>query len=145
MTERRLSYVCGFLFSPDGSRVLLIRKNRPAWQAGRLNGIGGKVEPGETIDEAMLREGFEEADVMPAWVHFITLRYLAADVSFFAAKGREIDAVRGKTDEPLQIIDVRSLLDHPHIDNLGFLLPMGLHAIFAAHIVAPIVTISLRN
>ena len=36
-------YVCGLLFSVDRTRVLLIRKRRPAWQAGRLNGVGGKV------------------------------------------------------------------------------------------------------
>ena len=34
-------YVCGFLFSRDRARVLLIRKRRPAWQAGKLNGLGG--------------------------------------------------------------------------------------------------------
>ena len=37
-------YVCGFLFSPDRKKVLLIRKRRPAWQAGKLNGVGGKVD-----------------------------------------------------------------------------------------------------
>jgi 8-oxo-dGTP diphosphatase len=42
------TYACGFLFSLDRTRVLLIRKRRPAWQAGRLNGVGGKIEPGET-------------------------------------------------------------------------------------------------
>ena len=54
------TYVAGFLFSPDRSRVLLIRKNRPAWQAGKLNGLGGKIEPGETPPQAMRREFREE-------------------------------------------------------------------------------------
>lgn len=53
-------YVLGFLFSEDGSRVLLIWKNRPAWQAGKLNGIGGKIEDGEQPLDAMKREFVEE-------------------------------------------------------------------------------------
>ena len=67
-------YVCGFLFSPDRTRVLLIRKNRPAWQAGKLNGLGGKIEPGETPLEAMRREFREEAGAEVAdWQHVLTL------------------------------------------------------------------------
>jgi 8-oxo-dGTP pyrophosphatase MutT (NUDIX family) len=27
--------------------VLLIEKQKPAWQRGKLNGVGGKIEPGE--------------------------------------------------------------------------------------------------
>ena len=52
-------YVVGFLLNYDRTQVVLIRKNRPAWQAGHLNGVGGKIEMGETPIEAMTRE-FEE-------------------------------------------------------------------------------------
>ena len=45
-------YVVGFAFSADMSRVLLIRKNRPLWMAGKLNGIGGRAEHGEGLVEA---------------------------------------------------------------------------------------------
>lgn len=54
-------YVAGFMFSEDRPRVLLIEKQRPAWQKGRLNGIGGHIEPGETPWEAQRREFLEEA------------------------------------------------------------------------------------
>lgn len=53
-------YVLGFLFSRDETRVALLRKTRPAWQAGRLNGVGGHAEEGETFDQAMAREAREE-------------------------------------------------------------------------------------
>jgi 8-oxo-dGTP diphosphatase len=55
-----MDFAEGFLFDDKGN-VALIRKNRPAWQAGRLNGIGGQIEPGETPFEAMRREFKEEA------------------------------------------------------------------------------------
>ena len=41
-------YVAGFLFSRDGSLLALILKNKPDWQKGKLNAIGGKIEDGET-------------------------------------------------------------------------------------------------
>jgi hypothetical protein len=53
-------YVVGFVFSKDLSRVLLVLKNRPAWQDGKFNGIGGKIEGDETAFEAMNREFVEE-------------------------------------------------------------------------------------
>jgi 8-oxo-dGTP diphosphatase len=57
------NYVLGFAFDTHGERLALIRKNRPTWQAGRLNGIGGKLEPGESAIQAMVREFAEEAGV----------------------------------------------------------------------------------
>lgn len=53
-------YVAGIVFDLRGSSMLLIRKTKPKWQAGRLNAIGGKVEPWETPDQAMDREFAEE-------------------------------------------------------------------------------------
>jgi 8-oxo-dGTP diphosphatase len=55
-----MEFAQGFLFDDRGN-VALIRKNRPAWQVGRLNGIGGQIELGETPLEAMRREFKEEA------------------------------------------------------------------------------------
>lgn len=55
-----VQYVLGIMFSEDEERVLAIWKNRPDWQAGKLNGIGGKIEDGETPIEAMRREFREE-------------------------------------------------------------------------------------
>lgn len=34
-------YVAGLAFSTDLQHVALIKKNRPDWQAGKFNGIGG--------------------------------------------------------------------------------------------------------
>ena len=62
MPERE--WVVGFLMDSDAEQVILIRKNRPEWQAGKLNGVGGKVEPGELIGGAMYREFREETGVI---------------------------------------------------------------------------------
>lgn len=48
----------------DGNKLLLGEKKR-GFAKGTLNGIGGKQDPGETIDEAMVRECNEEIGVIP--------------------------------------------------------------------------------
>jgi len=47
--------------------VLLIRKKR-GLGAGKINGPGGKVDPGETAMESAVRETFEELCVTPLGV-----------------------------------------------------------------------------
>lgn len=47
------------------ARSLLVLKNKPAWQRGRLNLVGGKIEAGETPAQAALRELEEEAGFIP--------------------------------------------------------------------------------
>ncbi len=47
-------------FSNHPGRVLVCHKDRPAWQKGRINLPGGKIEPGETPVDAAKRELKEE-------------------------------------------------------------------------------------
>lgn len=53
-------YVVGFLFDTNGEEVVLIRKVKPEWQAGKYNGLGGHIDEGETPEQAMRREFLEE-------------------------------------------------------------------------------------
>ncbi len=46
--------------------ILLVLKDRPDWQKGRLNLVGGKVEPNEDVATAALRELKEETGYEPA-------------------------------------------------------------------------------
>ena len=125
-------YVCGFLFSADRARVLLIRKRRPAWQSGKLNGLGGKVEPGEQPLQAMRREFREEAGVDVAeWRHVLTLS--GADDAgsgrgwaghFFRAFG-DVDAARATTDEQLEVHPTKAIPPDT-IPNLRWIIPLML-------------------
>jgi NAD+ diphosphatase len=45
----------------DGDRVMLGRQ--PTWPPGRYSALAGFVEPGESLEEAVAREVFEEASV----------------------------------------------------------------------------------
>jgi 8-oxo-dGTP pyrophosphatase MutT (NUDIX family) len=56
--------VCNLVFFVEGSRVLLAMKKR-GFGKGKWNGVGGKVEPGESIEQSMVREAQEEIGVKP--------------------------------------------------------------------------------
>ncbi|OJI07604.1 hypothetical protein BK004_00755 [bacterium CG10_46_32] len=56
--------VCTLVIINDGERVLLGLKKR-GFGEGKWNGFGGKVEAGETIEDAAARELKEEAGIIP--------------------------------------------------------------------------------
>lgn len=56
--------VCTLLFLRRGDELLLAMKKR-GFGAGRWNGVGGKVDPGESIEQALVRECQEEIGVTP--------------------------------------------------------------------------------
>ena len=67
--------------------VALIRKNRPAWQKGKLNGIGGHIEQTDkTPYDAMVREFEEEtgfSEYTCFWYEFASLEGESYKVYFF--------------------------------------------------------------
>lgn len=59
--------IATLLFIHDSERVLLIRKKR-GLGAGKINGPGGRLEPGETPERAAIREVEEELCITPLGV-----------------------------------------------------------------------------
>ena len=123
------AYTLGFIFDQSFSRVLLIHKQRPDWQKGKLNGIGGKIEPGELSLACMMREAQEETGLQTAEEEWILLGEIQSDsygVDVYARihKG-ELDDASTTTDEEIEWFDVDKL---PEIvlSNIPWLIPLAI-------------------
>ncbi|HEX6058719.1 MAG TPA: NUDIX domain-containing protein [Gemmatimonadaceae bacterium] len=123
-----LTYVLALLFTPDRERVVLMRKTRPAWQAGRVNALGGKLARGETAAAAAEREVREEAGVhvpAEAWEEFLV--WDDPIYRMHAVRAVHEAAARAHTaeDQEVFLADVRALPPEL-IDNLRWLVPLAL-------------------
>lgn len=123
------SYVVGFLFNSQKDQVVLIKKIKPAWQKDSFNGVGGKIEEGETPEEAMQREFFEETGVIISnWEEFAFLDIPGqtnnsfSRVWFFRSFGDY--QVKTTTEEAVDWYSIKIL---PRVlPNLYWLLPLAL-------------------
>lgn len=128
----RREYVLGLLFSEDLSSIVLIRKNRPAWQAGLLNGVGGKIEPGEQPLYAVVREFREETGVATDPLRWRAFAELSGDdfiVHCFAAfNTATLSAVKSATDEQVAAVPVARVARAACVLNLRWLIPLALES-----------------
>lgn len=123
--DGRTRYCCGFLFEKD--KVALIRKSRPTWMAGKLNGIGGHIEQGESPADAMVREFREETGAettVMSWWPFAVLSGENFVVHFFSSYGI-LGELKTTTDEEIVVVPVSEVTVHNAIPNLTWLIPMG--------------------
>lgn len=122
----KIKYALGFVFNSNFSKVLLIHKNRPEWQKGKVNGIGGHVEDGETAREAILRELREEAGIeIGEWFSVLVLEEKDGIVDVFASvlTGNSGE-VKSITDEKVEWFEVLSLPENC-MSNLSWMVPLA--------------------
>ncbi|MCG3133686.1 MAG: hypothetical protein HMLKMBBP_00911 [Planctomycetes bacterium] len=66
------------VFGERDGRVLLIEGGPSKWFAGRLNGLGGHVEPGEDAASAAARECEEECGLRPSSLRLAAVVHVEA-------------------------------------------------------------------
>ena len=111
-------YTVGLCFDTTGDNLLLMRKGRPSWQKGLLNGVGGKIDPYESALACMIRKFLEEAGIRTRtdqWHFVLTLVDDTApkvSVYFFTIFDTGVfqDAVTQDEDEPLERFDTQEFL-----------------------------------
>lgn len=126
----------GRVLSPHPDPLIaFVRKNRPDWQAGFLNAVGGRIEPGESAVEAMRREFREETSLDTAsigeWEHFATVEGDWGLVHFYRlfAPATAFDRLRTTTDERIEVYRQSLAFSPPAITlpSLSWLLPLALY------------------
>ena len=112
----------------------MILKQKPEWQNGKLNGIGGKIEPGEQPIQAMRREFKEEAGAkIVKWENFCNLN--SSDGSWYVYFFCSFEPATITTMESEEVgwYPVNKILELSTIPNLKWLIPLAIDndAIFA--------------
>lgn len=124
------------MFDAGLHEVALIRKKRPDWQAGKANGVGGKIERGEDADAAMVREFQEETGVETAattWELFFLLDDEAHGYRVYYYRGfGDLSKLRTVTDEAIEVWNLEETRrkSQEMVDNLTWLIPMALDPTF---------------
>lgn len=116
----------GFAFDAQGKHIVLIRKNRPAWQRGLLNGVGGHIEENESPHAAQAREFKEETGIesyASNWKEFALLTGTGYELHCFSLFSNEIYYLADKTDEKLGVYSINELSSLSTIPNLQWLIP----------------------
>jgi 8-oxo-dGTP diphosphatase len=131
MSYYNKEYVVGLVFTTDLKQVVLIKKNRPDWQKGKLNGIGGKLEKDETALTAMIREFEEETGVLTEanwWKYFLTLYFESVVVHFFTMSNDDVwSNARTTTDELVGHFAVYDVINSDCIiTNIKHLIPLAI-------------------
>jgi 8-oxo-dGTP diphosphatase len=126
--------VCGFFFDEARTKVALIRKKKPDWQKGKLNGVGGKIEEEEGPHTAMAREFEEETGHKTQkedWALYFQLedKVNGYRIWYFRANG-DLDQLRTVEDEEVEIIPLGAVNMANLVHNLTWLIPMALDTTF---------------
>lgn len=128
LLEEKVNYVVGFAFNKGiKDRVVLIKKNKPKWQKGLLNGVGGKIEVGESPIEAMQREFKEETGIdHKKWDYVGNMSGEKWVVEIFTCELEDIYDAKTITDEKIIIADVGIIDAYETIDNIPLLIQASL-------------------
>ncbi len=132
MADKYQEYVVGFVFNNTRASVVLIEKKYPVWQVGSLNGPGGKIEEGESPQDAMRREFCEEAGVdvhQEKWELFACLDFPKGRVNFFRLFDTVVfNSAHTRSAEQIKHHRVDRLGELRCISNLYYLIPLAIHA-----------------
>jgi 8-oxo-dGTP pyrophosphatase MutT (NUDIX family) len=106
--------------------LVMIRKNRPHWQAGKLNMPGGHIEPDEAPVKTAARELFEETGMLAKHMPEMGIIYAGCHTIWvFRAVGISGKPTT-KTDEPVELIPSHEIGERGGLVDQNIVLMHGL-------------------
>lgn len=126
-----IEYCAGLLFDNEMSTIVLLeKKHGPVNTIGKLIGVGGKLEPGESPYDAMVREYKEEAAATVSdWKKFCILNVRGLELRakvhyFYATDTLAVSKSHALTDEPIRVLPLSRLkLVTNLMPNLTWMIP----------------------
>lgn len=126
-----IKYTLVLAFSNDLESIALIEKQSPAWQKGKLNGIGGKFEETDkSIKDCAIREFEEETGVLleKQNLYYIGENYgNTYSVDVFTIKTDKIFQCKTIEKEVVKILKLDDLKTQKTIDNVPILIDLAKH------------------
>lgn len=136
---QRLQTVSAFLYNPAGGVIAQLRDDKPGLMfPAHWSTLGGRIESGETPDEAMQRELIEEIEICPPMTfwrlfeHQFISRGIRHDVDIYAYVGEiglAIDDIRLHEGQRLAYLRLTDIDTFPFAFGLDYLY----REFFAAH------------
>lgn len=126
-------YVVVFLFDKQFENVWLIEKQKPEWQKGCLNGIGGKIEEGEFPLQAAYRELEEESGVSSLNVAITQTGSMSginndgSSFEVYVFSGKTHHELVSKEEEKVSLYPLSGVKDLKHIENVPALIELCLY------------------
>lgn len=126
MTQQRYKYTLGFIRAESG-HVLLLNRTKAPWM-GRWNGVGGKLDDGESPYECIVRETLEETGLsLPQYKDRGVMRWFRdgndlGGVHIFSAEVSAAEMAQYKTPKVFcheGILDWKAMEWVMHEDNSG--------------------------
>lgn len=119
--------VLGVALTSDKSEVVVIRKRKPEFMANKLNAIGGKIEPGETPMEAMVREFSEEAGIETSpseWTPMGNISGPGYHVSLYHRTNDDVFSLEphGRVVDGGEVVSLRRIASIPDANPMGNLM-----------------------
>ena len=128
----RIHYVLGIIFTESGKVLLQLKNRGNSYINGKLNGVGGKEEKGETSYEAMVREFKEETGWHNKvnWKPMMALEYdnCVINVYHTIIKDRKFETFKFTSDddnaEELVFVNLEDLPNYldKMANNLGYII-----------------------
>src|SRR5258708_24343400 len=126
-------YVNGFMFDEQGKNMVFIEERKfpenVDWSLNPFNGVGGKIESGETHVEAMVREFGEETGVQTRtsdWTLFAIMENPEWIVFYFKCFNELYFWDADTTTEEL-IYKLPASAEYFTVKHLSFLIPLALY------------------
>jgi 8-oxo-dGTP pyrophosphatase MutT (NUDIX family) len=126
-------YTVTFLFSPEFELVWLIEKQKPDWQKGCLNGIGGKIEYGESAICCAIRELSEEAGINVSSDDLVEIGRMEGEnndgskFEVYIYAGRTELVLTTQEEEKIGLYRVDEIKKHRHIENVPMLIEASIY------------------